>query len=226
MAKTDLGPPLRGFFEQHLLSQRGLSGHTVLAYRDALKLYLAFICRQQRTTTSALTLATVTRAVEGVYTVVASNRVDQVTSKPIVVTVSNVDPVSLVLLKWDGANAGPVALEVATQLTPSMTWSVLTNYPVSASPQTHLEAILPVSSRFYRLNAAQALRFSTAGHVNSWSITHPAGSRVLVEYSTSRVGWTNWLALTTLTLPSSPYPFVDEASLTEPSRVYRTSVVP
>ena len=60
MAKTDLGPPLRGFFEQHLLSQRGLSGHTVLAYRDALKLYLAFICRQQRTTTSALTLEDLT----------------------------------------------------------------------------------------------------------------------------------------------------------------------
>lgn len=60
MAKTDLGPPLHGFFEQHLLSQRGLSGHTVLAYRDAVKLYLAFVCQQQRKTTAVLTLEDLT----------------------------------------------------------------------------------------------------------------------------------------------------------------------
>lgn len=40
--------------------QRGLSGHTVLAYRDALKLYLAFVCQQQRQTTAALTVEDLT----------------------------------------------------------------------------------------------------------------------------------------------------------------------
>jgi site-specific recombinase XerD len=60
MNQTDIATPIRGFFEQHLLSQRGLSGHTVLAYRDALKLFLEFVCRRQRKTTTALTLEDLT----------------------------------------------------------------------------------------------------------------------------------------------------------------------
>ncbi len=56
MTKTDIATPMHGFFEQHLLSQRGLSGHTVLAYRDALKLYLDFLCQQHRKTSAGLTL--------------------------------------------------------------------------------------------------------------------------------------------------------------------------
>ena len=51
---------MRGFFEQHLLSQRGLSGHTVLAYRDAMKLFLEFVCRRHRKTCTALTLEDLT----------------------------------------------------------------------------------------------------------------------------------------------------------------------
>ena len=60
MNQTDIATPIRGFFEQHLLSQRGLSGHTVLAYRDALKIFLEFVCRRQRKTTTALTLEDLT----------------------------------------------------------------------------------------------------------------------------------------------------------------------
>jgi integrase/recombinase XerC len=60
MAKTDIATPIREFFEQHLLSQRGLSGHTVLAYRDAMKLFLEFVCRRHRKTCTALTLEDLT----------------------------------------------------------------------------------------------------------------------------------------------------------------------
>ena len=60
MLTTDLATFVRGFFEQHLLSQRGLSGHTVLAYRDTLKLFLGFICHQHRKTTAALALEDLT----------------------------------------------------------------------------------------------------------------------------------------------------------------------
>jgi site-specific recombinase XerD len=56
MKRTDIAMPIRGFFEQHLLSQRGLSGHTVLAYRDTLKLFLEFVCHRLRKTCTALTL--------------------------------------------------------------------------------------------------------------------------------------------------------------------------
>ena len=40
--------PIRSFFEQHLVSQRGLSGHTVLAYRDTMKLLLQFAVLRSR----------------------------------------------------------------------------------------------------------------------------------------------------------------------------------
>jgi site-specific recombinase XerD len=60
MAKTEIATLVHGFFEQHLVSQRGLSGHTVLAYRDTLKLFLEFVCRQRRKTCTALTLEDLT----------------------------------------------------------------------------------------------------------------------------------------------------------------------
>lgn len=39
---TNIASPVHGFFEQHLVSQRGLSSHTILAYRDSMKLLLKF----------------------------------------------------------------------------------------------------------------------------------------------------------------------------------------
>jgi integrase/recombinase XerD len=38
----NIASPVHGFFEQHMVSQRGLSSHTVLAYRDSMKLFLHF----------------------------------------------------------------------------------------------------------------------------------------------------------------------------------------
>jgi site-specific recombinase XerD len=60
MAKTAIAVLIRSFFDQHLVSQRGLSGHTVLAYRDTLKLFLEFVCRQGRKTCTDLTLEDLT----------------------------------------------------------------------------------------------------------------------------------------------------------------------
>jgi site-specific recombinase XerD len=60
MTKTDLGRPIHGFFEQHLVSERGLSGHTVLAYRDAWKLFLEFACRHYKKTCTDLVLEDLT----------------------------------------------------------------------------------------------------------------------------------------------------------------------
>jgi site-specific recombinase XerD len=57
MTKPDLGTLIRNFFEQYLMSQRGLSGHTVLAYRDTWKLFLQFASRPNRKTCVGLALA-------------------------------------------------------------------------------------------------------------------------------------------------------------------------
>ncbi|MFN7137825.1 MAG: site-specific integrase [Limisphaerales bacterium] len=42
MSKDNLATHIRSFFEQYLVSQRGLSSHTILAYRDTMKLLLGF----------------------------------------------------------------------------------------------------------------------------------------------------------------------------------------
>ena len=60
MAKTDLAVCIRGFFEQHLVSQRSLSGHTILAYRDAMKLLLQFASRHYGKVCTKLTLQDLT----------------------------------------------------------------------------------------------------------------------------------------------------------------------
>jgi site-specific recombinase XerD len=63
MAKTDLAIFIRGFFEQHLVSQRGLSGHTILAYRDAMKLLLEFASRHYGRVCTKLTLEDLTAGI-------------------------------------------------------------------------------------------------------------------------------------------------------------------
>ncbi len=56
MTKAQLGTQIRDFFERHLVAQRGLSEHTVLAYRDTWKLFLQFACKRHRKPCSRLAL--------------------------------------------------------------------------------------------------------------------------------------------------------------------------
>ena len=37
---NNIATPVHRFFENHLTAERGLSPHTVLAYRDSMKLFL------------------------------------------------------------------------------------------------------------------------------------------------------------------------------------------
>lgn len=46
--RDNIAKPIRAFFEQHLATERGLSTHTVFAYRDALKLFLQFAAQHHR----------------------------------------------------------------------------------------------------------------------------------------------------------------------------------
>jgi site-specific recombinase XerD len=60
MKTPDLGNLIRGFFDQYLVSQRGLSSHTVLAYRDTWKLFLQFASRRHLKTCVGLALENLT----------------------------------------------------------------------------------------------------------------------------------------------------------------------
>lgn len=56
----DLALPIRHFFEDHLVSQRGLSPHTVMSYRDALKLLLQYAAQHCRKDCTDLVLRDLT----------------------------------------------------------------------------------------------------------------------------------------------------------------------
>ena len=56
----NIAASIRGFFENHLVSQRGLSTHTVLAYRDSMKLFLQFASQHHRKSCMDLTVEDLT----------------------------------------------------------------------------------------------------------------------------------------------------------------------
>lgn len=52
----NISKPVQNFFAQHLVTERNLSAHTVLAYRDTMKLFLAFASAHYRKSCMDLTL--------------------------------------------------------------------------------------------------------------------------------------------------------------------------
>ncbi len=57
---TTLGSIIYAFFEQHLKAEKGLSPTSVRSYRDALRLFLAFVARQSRRKITRLALVDLT----------------------------------------------------------------------------------------------------------------------------------------------------------------------
>ncbi len=60
MATDILASCIRRFLQDHLTLQKGCSRHTVLSYRDTIKLLLAFAAARKKTSVSRLTLADLT----------------------------------------------------------------------------------------------------------------------------------------------------------------------
>lgn len=59
----DIAQPIRSFFQSYLTAERNLSPHTVLAYRDTLKLLLAFAARRLRKSCVVLHVEDLTPAI-------------------------------------------------------------------------------------------------------------------------------------------------------------------
>ena len=223
LAPIVLGQP------SHVVLSEGATGKIALRVVGAPLPALQWLFNGQPVpgaTQATLTIPSVTRADEGLYTVIASNALGQATSGPIPAVVSNVDPLSFVGLKWEGGNVGTVGLEATAQLGALAAWHSISNYPSSTTTQLYVELEPGDAARFYRLNAPEALQFTTAGLLNGWWLTEPAGTRIRIEMTSAATGWTAWEELTTPVLPASPHLFLDSESLGAPERVYRTTVVP
>jgi len=64
---STLAPTLQAFFTDRLARQRQASGHTIAAYRDALKLLLAFACQHTGKPPSHLDIADLDAALIGAF---------------------------------------------------------------------------------------------------------------------------------------------------------------
>ena len=178
-------------------------------------------------TNATLILPAVTRLMEGIYWLVASNALGQATSAPIAAMVSNVDPERFLELQWPGHSESGLSLESADRMSPGAGWLSLSNYPPASTGQRFVELKPLGTAGFYRLNGSGApSRFTGIGFVNGWQYAAHAGTQQRIEYMAAATGWTNWLLLTNLVLPARPYLFVDDASLGAPARVYRTTPMP
>ncbi|MCP5522218.1 MAG: PQQ-binding-like beta-propeller repeat protein [Verrucomicrobiales bacterium] len=176
-------------------------------------------------TSTTVVIPEVTRADEGSYSLSATNGAGQTTSRPITVVVSNVDPIPLVALEWQGQEGEPLTLESADRVGKDVPWKTVRDYPAGNVRQWFLEPE-PVSTSFFRLRGSLQAPSINVGWVNAWSFDEPIGTGVRIEYLSTITGWTEWQTLTNLVLPTSPYQFVDLESLDDCSRVYRTTLLP
>ena len=177
-------------------------------------------------TNATLIVPVVTRALEGTYRLIASNALGQATSAPIVAVVSNVDPQRFVSLRWPSHADTGLSLEFTESLGVGAAWHTLSNYPPAAAEQKYLGQA-PTTQGFYRLaGTASPPSLTLAGWVDGWQYTASAGTKHRIQYTTASAGWRNWLTLTNLVLPTSPYLFLDDTSPGAPARVYRTTPVP
>ncbi len=135
---------------------------------------------------------------------VASNLVAQATSAPIVAVVSNVDPERFVTLRWPGHTNAGLSVEPTDRLVAGAAWHTLSNYPPATTEQRFL-GLATAAEGFYRLTASVSLPALTmAGCVDGWQYRAAADSKHRIDYTAASTGWTNWLTLTNLVLPTSP----------------------
>jgi hypothetical protein len=164
---------------------------------------------------------------EGIYCLVASNRLGRATSAPIAAVVSNVDPEHFVGMRWPGRPESGLLIESTDRLGADAAWQTRSNYPPASTEQRFVELDPLKAAGFYRLSGFGASsKFAEIGFANGWRYAALAGTQHHVEYMDASTGWTNWLPLTNLVLPNSPYLFVDDTSLGAPARVYRTTPLP
>ncbi|MCP5528545.1 MAG: hypothetical protein H7A47_17280, partial [Verrucomicrobiales bacterium] len=76
------------------------------------------------------------------------------------------------------------------------------------------------------LRGTDAPAFTRAAFISGWWFEQAPGASWKIEFVSPAGGWTTWQVLTNLTLPASPYLFLDHGSWSDPLRVYRTTPLP
>ena len=167
-----------------------------------------------------LEFPTVTRDLEGLYWMVASNALGEITSDAIVLLVSNVEPVRFPAWEWT-SDGGTVTVEMAP--TPFGPWVEGGLLPAGTTSGLYVETDFAEPTSFYRLQGDANARFTATGRIPGWWYPEAEGAVHVIEYAWSGNGWGNWVELTELTLPASPHLFLDTEAFDRPGAVYRST---
>ena len=167
-------------------------------------------------------LSSVTATQAGDYAVIAQNALGMVTNGPVTLGVNNVMPTNFLGLVVSGEHDPSTRIEFATNL--SGPWTLLAGPRLAENPNAVIDLTDTASGqRFYRATPAVRLE---ARRWPGWTFAGPSGAAYRIEYVTAATGFGNWQFLTNLTLPESPYLFIDTTATNDGLRYYRTTPLP
>ncbi len=169
-------------------------------------------------------IASVSDADVGTYTVVASNALGTATSDAMILNVNNVETASYPGLIITASAGTQLQVQYANELSRAPLWQLLADLTLSESPYVYVDKTAAgAAQRLYRTTHPDPL---TLRMWPGWVFDATAGSRHRIEYVDELTGFLNWQLLTTLTLPESPYLFIDTSATNVQRRHYRTTPAP
>jgi hypothetical protein len=179
----------------------------------------------ERATNDTYTIPSVTPADAGSYWVFASNILGTASGPITVLGVNNVEPSAIFAGLLLSAPTGTrLQVQSAEMLGNSTLWQSIEDLTVPASPHVFIDLNSTNGNQhFYRTTQQDRIEPLL---VSGWIYTVPVGSEHRIEYVDAQVGYTNWQFVTNLTLPSTPYWFIDRSVTNLVRRYYRTTPLP
>jgi formylglycine-generating enzyme required for sulfatase activity len=122
------------------------------------------------------------------------------------------------LLSISGSVGTTYPIQYVDTLSTANTWLTLTNLVLPASPYLLIDSTAPdVTKRFYRETNVTVIVRNCVG----LTITGTIGSTNLIQSVEAAGNTNNWITLTNIVLPSSPFVFFDTLSPPTSRRLYR-----
>ena len=175
-------------------------------------------------TNSAWNIASLAKNDAGPYTLMASNAFATVISRPAVVSVRNVEAGKWALLRFTASAGTPLQVQSAESLGGPAAWRPLADLTLPASSDGFVdETASATAQRFYRTTQQDRLGIQV---LPGWMLRGPVGSQYRIDYVDEATGLEDWKPITNLTLPGSPYLFVDRSATNGLPRYYRTTPLP
>lgn len=163
------------------------------------------------------------RSDDGTYDIVATNQLGRA-SATAALRVSNVATSDFRGVIVTAPAATSLSVQATDALPPGSTWTWLADLTLTTRPERVIDwAASGASQRLYRT--------TRPAHLEVWALPGvpfiaPAGSRHRIDFTDASLACDRWQTLTNLTLPTSPYLFLDPPTAGRPPRFYRTTPLP